>query len=73
MDRDVVRVKPFRASRSLLVLPEIGFCLSRCLFNSPRVMILVACQGGPSSKCLLAIRIGAFVRSLAGMDSAMPS
>lgn len=40
-----------------------------CLLDRAGVVILMSCQGRATCKCLLAIGVWAFVRSLAGMDA----
>lgn len=72
LNGDMVREKAVAwAPRSVFVVPQIGFCLRGGLFNGPGMVVLMARQGGPASKGLLAIGIRALVGSLAGMDSAM--
>jgi hypothetical protein len=43
------------------------------LFNGASVMVLVACQGGATRKCFLAIGIRALVGSLPRVNTTMPS
>jgi hypothetical protein len=43
------------------------------LFDGASVVVLVACQGGATRKCFLAIRIRALVGSLPRVDATMPS
>lgn len=62
-----------RAPRSLFVLPQVGFRLSRRLLDRSRVVVLMSRQGSPAGKRLLAVRVRTFVGSLAGMDSAVSS
>lgn len=57
----------------LLVLSQVGFGLCGGFFDSTRVVILMPCQGCATREGLLAIRVRAFVRSLARVDPAVSS
>lgn len=72
MDRAMLGEHITRHSRSLLVLPQIGLGFCSGFLDCTRVVILMACQGSATSKCLLAVRIRTLVGTLPRMDSAVP-
>lgn len=74
MDGSMVREKRFaRPPRSLPILPQIGLRLGGCLLNGACVVVLMARQSGAASERFLAVRVWAFVGTLARVDSAVPS
>lgn len=48
-------------------------CSSGSIFNRSGMMVLMAGESGPSCESLLTVCVGALVRSLSGMDTAMTS
>ena len=73
MDGGVLGKHSFARTPTVLILPQLGLCLSSCFFDSPGVVILVACQRRATRESLLTVGVRAFVRSLAGVNAAMPS
>ena len=67
----MLRKHPIANSRSLFVLSEVGFRLRGGLLDCTRVVVLVTSQGSAASEGFLAVRIGAFVRTFPGVNSAV--
>lgn len=68
----MVGVHTLARATAFLVLSQIGLSLRRGFFNCPRMMVLMAGQSCATSERLLAIGVGAFVRSLARVNATMP-
>lgn len=73
MNRAVIREHPFSRTTTFLVLSQVGLGLRSSFLDRPSVMVLVPGQGRTAGEGLLAIGVGTLVRSLSGVDAAVPS
>lgn len=69
VDRSVIGEHSVGSTSSFLVLAQIGLCLRSCLLNGPSVMILMTGQSCTACERLLAVRVGAFIGSLSGVNT----
>lgn len=67
----MIREHSLARTTTFLVLTQVGFGLGGGFLDGPSVMVLMPGQRRTSGECLLTVRVGAFVGTFAGVDTAM--
>lgn len=69
VDRSMIGEHSVGSTSSFLVLAQIGLRLGSRLLNGPSMMVLMTGQSCTACERLLAVRVGAFIGSLSGVNT----